>query len=209
MEEMRVAEVVEFVRVDRRECAVNLVDGDPEDEREDENVEENSDFGDDAVFEEKSRAEDGDAVFKGEEAENLRDGLAARADKEEPHPHRRERDGDRQFTRDPFMNVQGFRERETGGGDREGDELREMKADEWLQLECRLRLFRGVEEKRGERETLHREVDGGERPDAQLRRAVVRPVPKENREDRDEPALKGDEADRLTEASCPGEDDVA
>ena len=208
MEEVDVAEAVHLVGVERGERAVDLVDGDAEDEDEDEHVEEDAEFDDESVFEQDARAEDADAVLEDEEAENLRDGLPPRADEEEPRAHRREGDGDGEFARDCLVDVQKLADGEAGRDDQEDEQLRDAEGDERLHFALGMDLPHGVEEQRREGESLDERVDDCDRPDPQAGRAGVRPVPEEKRQQADEPALRGDEPDGGRKAPRPGEQEV-
>lgn len=205
---MDVAEAVHLVGVERGERAVDLVDGDAEDEDEHEDVEQNPQFDDESVFEQDARAEDADAILEDEESEHLRDGLPPRADQEQPRAHCREGDGNGQFARNRLVDVQELADGEAGRDDQEDEQLRDAERDKRLHLALGMDFPHGVEQKRRKCQPFDERVDDRNCPDAQTRCARARPVPKQERQKSDEPALCGDEADGGREASRSGEQEV-
>ena len=77
MHQMRVTEMVELIRVGRCKCAVNLENGNAENEHERKYVEKDSQFDDDSVFKENSGSEQRYAVLEYKEPQNLSDCLFA------------------------------------------------------------------------------------------------------------------------------------
>ena len=97
MHQVGVAEPVQLIGVGRRERAVDLENGDAENEYERENVEKDAELDHEPVFKEQPRTENGYAVLENEKPEHLGDRLLARADEEQPRPHRRQCYGDCKF----------------------------------------------------------------------------------------------------------------
>lgn len=208
MEEMDVTEAVHLVGVERGERAVDLVDGDAEDEDKHEDIEQDPQLDDESVFKQDARAENADAILKDEEPEHLRDGLPPRADQEQSRAHRRKGNRNGQLACNRLVDVQKLADGEAGRDDQEDEQLRDAEGDKRLHLALGMDFPHGVEQKRRKCQPFDERVDGRNCPDAQTGRTRARPVPEQERQKTDEPALRGDEADGGRETSRSGEQEV-
>ena len=193
---MRVAEMVEPIGIGRCKRAVDLKDGDAENEDEREHVEQNPEFDNDAVFKKNPRTEKRYSVLQDQKPEHLRNRLLARTDQEKSRPHRGEGDRNRQFRGDRFMNVQKPPDGESADGHQKDDEARQLERHYRFKFTAGTRLAHRIVKKHRQRDTLHERIDESDYPYPRPRTAARLPIPEKDRQNAHRPALDGDEAYR-------------